>query len=113
MTQDENIRQVAAKLLEAVNAPEQVIYRVAREIVEMQPHAEAAMQASWRSGLDDLSRELLAILAHIETAARMAVVLADDPEEEAAWVLIRDKAAEGAVAYRAHRFPAATEKQAD
>lgn len=60
---------------------------------------------NWREGLDDLSRELLAILANIQTAATMSAVLVNDPEEQAAWEAVRDKAAEGAQAYRKAKYP--------
>lgn len=69
--------------------------------------------SNWRAGLDDLSRELLSILANIQTAATMSAVLVIDPEEQAAWEAVRDKAAEGAQAYRKAKYPPATDQQAD
>lgn len=77
------------------------------------PDATRACLPTWRAGLDDLSRELLSILAHIQTAATMGAVLADDPEEQAAWEAVRDKAAEGAQVYRKARYPVAADQQAD
>lgn len=79
----------------------------------LQTLAEHRLDACRGNGLDDLARELLAILADIQSAAHMAWVLSGDPDEAAAWLMIREKAASGAVAYREHRFPTATEKQAD
>lgn len=72
-----------------------------------------AAPSTWRQGLDDLSSDLLAILANIQTAAHMAEVLATDEDEAAAWKMIREKAAEGPVAYRAVRFPPSQSREAD
>jgi hypothetical protein len=77
------------------------------------PEAAKSGVANWRAGLDDLSRELLSILANIQTAATMSAVLVNDPEEQAAWEAVRDKAAEGAQAYRKAKYPPATDQQAD
>ncbi len=69
------------------------------------PEAAKSGVSKWRAGLDDLSRELLSILANIQTAATMSAVLVNDPEEQAAWEAVRDKAAQGAQAYRKAKYP--------
>lgn len=59
--------------------------------------------------LDELARGLLAILSEIETAAKLAEVLVDDPAEREAWAMIRDKAASGGELYRQAKYPAREE----